>query len=189
MMTPGKVAVGTKNLFMPSPVTLVGANVNGKPNFLTVAWCSIVNNFPPMVSISLYRIRHTRAGIKENGTFSVNIPSSRQVEVTDYCGIFSGKNVDKSRVFDCFYGKLKSAPMIVSCPMNMECSLHSTHSIGTHDLYIGNIVEIYVDEDCLTDGMPDIRRIDPMVCTWKGNYWLIGEFVAKTFDAGKRYKP
>jgi flavin reductase (DIM6/NTAB) family NADH-FMN oxidoreductase RutF len=141
-----KIAIGTKNLFLPSPVTLVGALVNNKPNYLAVAWCNIVNNMPPMASISLYRIRYSRAGIEENGTFSINVPSAKQVKDTDYCGIFSGRNVDKSMVFESFYGKLKTAPMIRSCPINMECKLHSTHNIGTHDLYIGEIVEIYVDE-------------------------------------------
>jgi len=188
-MTAKKVAMGTKILFLPSPVTLIGANVNEKPNYLAAAWCNIVNNIPPMISISLYRIRYTRTGIKENGTFSVNIPSSKQVKETDYCGIFSGRSVDKSKIFDCFYGKLKTAPMIRSCPVNMECSLHSIYNIGTHDLYIGDIAEIYIDENCISDGIPDMKRIDPMVCTWKGNYWLVGEFIAKTFDAGKRYKP
>jgi flavin reductase (DIM6/NTAB) family NADH-FMN oxidoreductase RutF len=173
---------------LPSPVTLIGALVNNKPNYLAVAWCSIVNNMPPMASISLYRIRHTRAGISENGTFSINIPSAKQVKETDHCGIFSGRNMDKSKVFESFYGKLKTAPMIRSCPINMECKLHSTYNIGTHDLYIGEIVEIYIDDNCLVNGIPDIKRIEPMVCTWKGNYWRIGEFIARTFNAGKYLK-
>lgn len=183
-----KVAIGTKDLFLPSPVTLVGAIVNGKPNYLAVAWCTIVNNVPPMASISLYRIRYTRTGIKETGTFSINIPSSKQVKETDYCGIFSGRNMDKSKVFESFFGKLKTAPMIRSCPVNMECKLHSTYNIGTHDLYIGEIIEIYVDEDYLVNGIPDMKSIDPMVCTWKGSYWRIGEFIARTFNAGKDLK-
>jgi flavin reductase (DIM6/NTAB) family NADH-FMN oxidoreductase RutF len=184
----GKTAVGTKNLWLPSPVTLVGALVDGKPNYLAVAWCGIVNNIPPMASISLYHIRYTRSGISENGTFSINIPSAKQVKETDYCGIFSGRHRDKSKVFESFFGKLKTTPMIKSCPMNMECRLLSTHNIGTHDLYIGEIAEIYVDEEYLVDGVPDMKSIDPMVCTWKGSYWHVGEFIAKTFNAGKDLK-
>jgi flavin reductase (DIM6/NTAB) family NADH-FMN oxidoreductase RutF len=163
--------------------------VNGKPNYLAVAWCSIVNNMPPMASISLYHIRYTRPGIEENGTFSINIPSAAQVKETDYCGIFSGRRVDKSKIFESFFGMLKTAPMIESCPLNMECKLHSTYNIGTHDLYIGEIVEIYVDEKYLVNGMPDMKGVDPMVCTWKGNYWHVGEYIASTFNAGKDYPP
>jgi flavin reductase (DIM6/NTAB) family NADH-FMN oxidoreductase RutF len=184
----GKTAIGTKNLWLPSPVTLVGALVNNKPNYLAVAWCGIVNNMPPMASISLYHIRYTRTGISENGTFGINIPSAKQVKETDYCGIFSGRHRDKSKVFESFFGKLETAPMIRSCPINMECKLLSTHNIGTHDLYIGEIIEIYVDEEYLVDGVPDMKSIDPMVCTWKGNYWHVGEFIAKTFNAGKDLK-
>jgi flavin reductase (DIM6/NTAB) family NADH-FMN oxidoreductase RutF len=183
-----KIAIGTKNLFLPSPVTLVGTLINDRPNYLAVAWCSIVNNMPPLASISLYHIRYTRAGIKENGTFSINVPSARQVKETDYCGIFSGKHRDKSQVFESFFGRLKTAPLIRSCPINMECKLHSTFNIGTHDLYVGEIVEIYVDEEYMADGMPDMKSIDPMVCTWKGNYWHVGDVIARTFDAGKDYK-
>ncbi len=141
-----------------------------------------------MASVSLYRIRYTRSGINENRTFSINIPSANQVKEADYCGIFSGRHVDKSKVFESFYGKLKTAPMIRPCPINMECKLHSTYNIGTHDLYIGEIVEIYVDGKYLVDGVPDMKNIDPMVCTWKGNYWHVGDFIAKTFNAGKDFK-
>jgi flavin reductase (DIM6/NTAB) family NADH-FMN oxidoreductase RutF len=183
-----KVAIGTENLFLPSPVTLVGASVNGRPNYLAVAWCSIVNYKPPMASISLYRIRHTKAGIMENRTFSINVPSSDQVREADYCGIFSGRRVDKSRVFESFVGKLKTAPMIKSCPVNMECRLRSTHNVGTHDLFIGEIVEIYVDKGRVANGIPDMKSIDPMICTWKGSYWRVGERIARTFDAGKDYQ-
>lgn len=88
---------------MPAPATLVGANINGKPNFLIVAWCSCVNNIPPMVSISLKHSRYTRTSIRENDTFSVNVPSTSIVKEMDFCDIFSGKRVDKSKVFNLFY--------------------------------------------------------------------------------------
>ncbi|MEM2146315.1 MAG: flavin reductase family protein, partial [Candidatus Jordarchaeaceae archaeon] len=122
----GKKEIGAKNYFYPMPVTLVGANVNGKPNYLTVAFCGMVNLNPPLISVSLNKTHYTNQGIRENKTFSVNIPSAEMAIVTDYCGLFSGSRVDKSQIFETFYGKLKTAPMIKECPLNLECKLVKT---------------------------------------------------------------
>ena len=84
------------------PVTIVGANVEGKPNFMPIAWCSIVEHSPPMIAISASKNHYTNKGIKENGTFSINIPSIDMIEITDYIGIKSGKDIDKSELFEVF---------------------------------------------------------------------------------------
>jgi flavin reductase (DIM6/NTAB) family NADH-FMN oxidoreductase RutF len=88
--------------------------VNGKPNYITIAHVGIMD--PGTVSLSMSKAHYTNAGIKENGTFSVNIPSAKIVKETDYCGLMSGKNIDKASLFKTFYGKLKTAPMIEECP-------------------------------------------------------------------------
>ena len=103
-----KTKLGAKNLLFPMPTILVGANVNGKPNYITIAHCGIVAL--SHISISLRKGRYTSSGIKENGTFSVNIPSEEMVKETDYCGLFSGKDTDKSKLFQTFYGTLDTAP-------------------------------------------------------------------------------
>jgi flavin reductase (DIM6/NTAB) family NADH-FMN oxidoreductase RutF len=91
------------------PVVLVGANVNGKANFLALAWFMAAAHDPPKVAVALNKAHYTNQSIKQNRTFSVCMPSEDLVQATDYCGLVSGFEADKSRVFDVFYGKLKTA--------------------------------------------------------------------------------
>ncbi len=119
----GKVALGPQTLVYPMPAMLVGADVDGKPNFMAVAWGGIACSDPPMISVAIRHVRHTLKGVKQNQTFSVNIPSVEQVKETDYCGMVSGSKADKVRAcrFKVFYGKLGNAPLIEQCPVNLEC--------------------------------------------------------------------
>ncbi|MCD1295102.1 NADPH-flavin oxidoreductase [Methanocella sp. CWC-04] len=184
-----KISIGSKPLLYPLPAVLVGSNVNGKPNYMTVAWSSIVNMAPPMVSVSIGHSRHTLKGIEENNTFSVNIPSTKQIAETDYCGIVTGAGDDKSALFESFYGKLKTAPMIKDCPMNMECKVNRTIDLGSHVLVIGEIIDILVDLDCTHNGIPDITKIDPMIFSFPQNdYFQVGKHIGKAFAAGKSIK-
>jgi flavin reductase (DIM6/NTAB) family NADH-FMN oxidoreductase RutF len=173
------------------PTVLVGANVNGKPNYLAIAWCGIVGGSPPLISVALRKSRYTSEGIKANKTFSVNLPPTGLVKATDYVGINSGHKVDKSTVFKTFYGTLGNAPMIEECHLSMECKLADILDFGhSHEVFVGEIVEVYVDEDCVVDGVPAIDKIDPIIfSTGDHNYWKVGEKVAKAFSVGKDYKP
>jgi flavin reductase (DIM6/NTAB) family NADH-FMN oxidoreductase RutF len=182
-----KVTLGPKPLMYPMPTVLVGANVGGKANYMTAAWCGVACMAPPMVAVAINHVRHTLKGINENKTFSVNIPSTKQVAETDYCGIATGTRVDKSKVFRNFYGKLKTAPMIEECPVSLECKLFSALDCGSHVLVVGEIVETYADNDVAPDGMPDVKKVDPIVYS-DGKYFKVGEQVADAFSAGKAYK-
>lgn len=185
-----KIGIGAKTFLYPMPTTLVGANVKGIPNYLTIAYCGIVQRIPAMISVALNRAHHTNAGIKENRTFSVNIPSSDMVKVTDYCGIYSGRKKDKSGLFETFYGKLKTAPMIMECPLNIECKLFVVLDPGgTTEIFIGEIVEVYAGEQYLTNGLPDIKKIDPIIFSMHdNNYWKVGEHLARALNVGKDFK-
>ncbi len=141
-----KTKLGADVFLYPMPVTLVGANVGGRPNFLTVAFCGIMNPHPPIIYVALNKAHHTNAGIKENQSFSVNIPSAEMVRVTDYCGLASGRDTDKSRLFEVFYGDLGTAPMIGECPLNMECRLIQTLDFRVDEVFIGEIMQSYSDE-------------------------------------------
>ena len=103
-----KVPMGSQTLIYTMPALLIGADVEGKPNFMTVAWAGIANLKPPMLSMAIRLERHTFKGISKNRTFSVNIPGEDQAKEVDYCGIISGSRTDK--VADCgfsvFYGEL-----------------------------------------------------------------------------------
>ncbi|MHA1987789.1 MAG: flavin reductase family protein [Promethearchaeota archaeon] len=179
----------------PMPVSLIGTNVDGRPNFMALAWVNVVEYKPPLFAISSYETHHTNIGIKENGTFSINIPSEGMVEVADYAGIVSGKEIDKSELFEVFYGDLKTAPMITHAPINMECEVLKTIATkelaGTekgHEIFIGKVINAYVDDYYITNEIPDISKIKPFVYSIDNNYWKIGEHLGKAFSIGKNYK-
>ena len=178
------------NVLYPTPTTIVGAMVDEKPNFLTIAHIGIVNHAKPfLISLSLGKAHYTNAGIKENKSLSVNIPSEDLVVETDYVGIVSGKKTDKSGVFEIFYGELESAPMIKTCPLNMECKLYDTYDTPTHDLFIGEIVQTYADEAVLTDGKVDITKVKPLLFDMSSiKYWSLGDAVANCWNVGKQLK-
>jgi flavin reductase (DIM6/NTAB) family NADH-FMN oxidoreductase RutF len=182
-----KVQLGPQPFMSVMPTVLVGANVNGKPNFMTAAWVTVACMSPPMVCVAINHARNTALGVEANGAFSLNIPSTKQVVETDYCGITTGSRVDKSKIFDVFYGKLVTAPMISEFPVNIECSVFKEVDCGSHILYIAAVTEIYVNKDCMSDGGPDIQKIDPIIYSG-GNYWQMGKQVAKAFSVGKNYK-
>ena len=179
-----------KNYLFPMPTVLVGATVDGKPNFLTVAYCGIVNITPPTISVALNKAHYTNQGVRANGTFSVNIPSAAMAEATDYCGLHSGNQVDKSRVFEVFYGKLKTAPLIKTAPVNLECKLLHTLFLDPDELFIGEIVAAYANDDCLHDDSLEIKKIDPLIfSTSDKSYYRVGEKLGKAWSIGKNFKP
>ncbi|HVP95503.1 MAG TPA: flavin reductase family protein [Methanoregulaceae archaeon] len=182
-----KITVGPMPFMSVMPALLVGANVHGKPNYMTAAWSTVACMAPPMVCVAINRARYTAQGIEENKTFSLNIPSETLVVETDHCGLVSGSQEDKSGVFRSFYGNLKTAPMAEECPVSIECTLFKSVECGSHVLHIGKIVEIHADASCLTDGKPDIEKIRPIVYAHY-TYFSVGKEVEKAFSAGKKYK-
>jgi flavin reductase (DIM6/NTAB) family NADH-FMN oxidoreductase RutF len=182
-----KATLGAKNCLYPMPTTLVGANVNGKPNYITIAHVGIMDL--GSVSLGMGKVHYTNEGIKENGTFSVNIPPARMVKETDYCGLVSGKKTNKAGLFETFYGKLKTAPMIEACPINMECKLIRTVDFPKHDIFVGEIVETYCDEHCLTEGVVDFSKVEPILFVMNDrSYRRLGERFAKAWHIGKELK-
>jgi flavin reductase (DIM6/NTAB) family NADH-FMN oxidoreductase RutF len=185
-----KKKLGGINVLYPTVTTLAGAMVHGKPNFNTIAHVGIMNHaIPYCISLSMAKIHYTNIGIKENKTFSVNIPSEKLVAKTDYCGIVSGKKRDKSTVFEIFYGELETAPMIKECPISMECKLYDSIDLATHDVFIGEIVETYVDESVLTNGAVDIAKVKPLLFDMSSKkYWSLGTVIANCWNVGKEIK-
>ncbi len=185
-----KAKQGPGSFLFPMPVVLVGADVKGKANFLTIAYVGIVNHTPPMIEVALRKNRFTSEGIKQNGTFSVNAASAAMVEATDYCGIYSGAKVDKSQLFEVFYGELGTAPMIEESPFNLECRLAQVLDLGgSHEVFIGQIMESYSSEDYLSDGRPDMDKIQPIVYDGASlSYWTLRDRLARAFQIGKDYR-
>ena len=185
-----KKKLGGINVLYPTPTVLVGAMVDGKPNFITIAHIGIVNHAAPhLISLSMGKSHYTNSGIRENKIFSVNIPSENLVAETDYVGLVSGKKTDKSGLFEIYYGELEKAPMIKECPVNMECRLYDTYDTPTHDLFIGEIVETYADESVLTEGKVDLAKLKPLLFDMSSvKYWSVGEVVAGCWNVGKQFK-
>lgn len=184
-----KRLLGPQTLLYPLPALLVGANVDGKPNFMAAAWSGIANSEPPMLSVALNHRRHTLKGVKQNYTFSVNVPSVDLAPEMDYCGMASGSRVDKVEVcrFKVFYGKLGSAPLIEQCPVNIECRVAHLLDLGSHCLVIGRIEEVHISEDCLTNDRPDVNKIKPIIYLREPakQYLDFGRIIGKSGALGK----
>lgn len=180
-----KIKIDFGKCIFPAPVILAGATVAEKPNYLAVACVAVLSQLPPVISIALYKGHYTVAGIEENKTFSVNIPSLDMVRKTDYCGMVSGHRTDKSLLFESFYGELKTAPMIRECPLNIECQVDHVMESGNNLIFIAEVVAAYADDSVLTDGAPDIQKIDPLVL-FKTDYRALrlGFVIAQAYRAG-----
>ena len=181
-----KQQIGT-NFFIPMPVVLVGSQVEGRANFMTVGWISRANSNPPMIVCGINSNHYTAGGINETKTFSVNIPSGDMLERIDYCGLVSGKKVDKSGVFEVFYGSLLTAPMIRECPVTLECRLVQSVVLPTNTLFIGEIVGAFADGNVISNNKPDFPSINPLFLTMPDNrYWTLGQHAGDAWSAGKK---
>ncbi|MFX1591310.1 MAG: flavin reductase family protein [Promethearchaeota archaeon] len=168
------------NLLSPLPVILVGANVRGKPNYMVIGY-SCPFDFGKYIFFSLSKKRYTTIGIHENNTFSVNIPSENLMEKTHICGSRSGRDIDKGKLFDTYYGELKTAPMIRECPINIECEIHEILDYDRNEGIIGRVVKSYVNHQYTIEEDGEInldwRKIHPIIWATGGdfNYYKLGE--------------
>ena len=182
-----KEKLGPKLSMYPSLTTLVGAKVDGRPNFLPIAHVGIADM--STLTLGINRAHYTNKGIKENKTFSVNIPSESLVKKTDYCGLVSGKRVDKSGLFKVFYGELGNAPMIEECAVNMECKLIQTVDMPEHELFIGKVVQTYASKEYMTGKAVDITKVKPLLFNmWDRGYYQLGPKLADAWSVGKEMK-
>jgi len=185
-----KIKFEQKNLFcLPWTQTILGTHLNGKVNFMALDWLTRVNFKPAMLGICVNKINASCGAIIDTGEFSVNLPSSDMIEITDYTGLVSGKRTDKSDLFEVYYGELKSAPLIKNCPLSIECKVNQTVDLPTNAFFIAEIINIYTEETYLTDGKPDIEKMKPFLLTMPDNrFWSIGECLGHAWHEGKKIK-
>ena len=175
----------------PTPVVLVGTyDENGRPNIATLAWVGVCCSEPPSVQISLRKSRHTHKAILERRAFSVNVPSAQYVAETDYCGIASGKNADKfeTAALTPIRGELLEVPLVAEFPISMECRLTHTLELGSHDLFVGEILACWADETAIREGNRlDASAIRPLAYMpeFGSQYHELGRALGAGFNAGK----
>jgi flavin reductase (DIM6/NTAB) family NADH-FMN oxidoreductase RutF len=179
--------VKLKNMpFGPFPAVLVGANVDGKPNYATLGACGVVS-MEPVLYVSLKETHYTSKGIRETEYFSVNIPSADLVQKTDYCGVVSGHTTDKSNVFTSFYDEASTAPMVRECPVNYLCKVIKTLPIFGFEMFFGEMVATYVSGECLTDGRLDPQKVNPLMMMYP-NYLGSGRAIGSVYKEGAAYR-
>ena len=165
-------------LLNPVPVVLVTcADKNGNKNVFTVAWAGTINTKPPMLSISVRKSRHSYQMIKETGEFVVNLTNESLAFATDYCGVKSGKDIDKFKETNLTPLKAQnvSAPIIKECPVNLECKVEKIVELGSHDMFIANIVASHVDDNLVDEeGKLNLDKAN-LICYSHGEYWSLSK--------------
>jgi flavin reductase (DIM6/NTAB) family NADH-FMN oxidoreductase RutF len=145
-----------------------------KPNIITISWIGIVNSKPPMLSISVTPQRFSYDIIRQSGEFVVNLTSERNLTETDFCGNRSGRDVDKFKELNLtpVPGNIVSVPYIKECPINLECKIVQSTILGSHEMFVAEIVAVHIDPDMLdSDGRPDIDKLKPLTyCTVAREY-------------------
>ncbi len=186
-----KKDLGPMNALYPSLTTIVGAVMDGRPNFLAVAHVGIMNHGTPQyLTFGINKSHYTNSGIVKHGEFSVNIPGEALMERTDYVGLVSGKNTDKSSVFTLFKGQLEHAPLIAECPVAMECRLHQVLDFTTHEIFVGEVVKTWADEAVLTPkGKIDPAKVRPLLFDMGTlSYYGLGQVLGGCWNVGKKFK-
>ena len=174
-----KTDIGISTILNPVPVVMVStANREGKSNICTVAWAGTVNSEPPMVSVSIRKSRLTHDYIDETGEFVINLVNKAIAKTCDYCGVKSGRDEDKFKTCGLtkIPGKnLDHAVSIKEAPVNISCRVKSCTELGSHDMYVAEIVGITADSYLLDDSGRLCLDKAKLVTYNHGEYFLVGE--------------
>jgi flavin reductase (DIM6/NTAB) family NADH-FMN oxidoreductase RutF len=171
-----KVTLKPTTMLIPLPAVMVSCQAKGhRPNIITISWIGIVNSEPPMLSISVNPRRFSHAILKKAGEFVVNLTSEDNLKAADFCGSRSGRDHDKFEELKLtpLPGSVVSVPLIKECPINMECQVRKSSLLGSHEMFIAEIVALHINRDLLDkNGHPDIAKLRPLVyCPVAREYW------------------
>jgi len=162
-----KIQLEPQTILMPLPAVMVSCQAEGyKPNIITISWIGVVNSEPPMLSISIQPKRYSYDIVKKSGEFVVNLTSETLLKETDFCGNRSGREYDKFEKLNLtpIPAKVVSAPLIKECPINLECKVRQSHLLGTHEMFIAEIVAVHIDKGILdAHNRPIIDLLKPLV--------------------------
>ena len=178
------------NMLYPLPVVMVSvADKNGKNNIITIAWAGTICTNPPMVSISVRPERYSYEILKETGEFVINLTTKDLAFATDYCGVKSGRDVDKFKEMKLTAQPAEhvKAPLIGESPVNIECRVTQILPLGSHDLFLAEVLAIHADEKYMDEKHKfHLERAEPIVYS-HGSYLSCGEQLG-TFGYSVRKK-
>jgi len=186
-----KKSIGAKTIVYPTPVFVVGTyDKMDQPNVMTAAWGGICCSNPPCVTVSLRKARYTYGNIMEQKAYTISIPPHNYVKEADYFGIVSGRNTDKFATAGLtpVRSDLVNAPYVKEFPLVLECKLLHTFEIGSHTQFIGEIINVKVDESVLGEkGQTDVEKIRPVIFAPESNgYYEVGKYLGQAFSIGKK---
>jgi len=178
----GKVTLETSALLVPTPVVLLSSvGETGTPNVMGVSWTGVACGTPPMVSVAIRPERVSYRLIRETGEFVLNIPPALLIRAVDFCGLVSGQERDKfaeARLTPMAGLKVR-APLIRECPVNLECVVRHSLVLGSHVLFVAEVVALHADEEVVEEGAVIVGRVAPLVYDpFNGDYWSLKEVVA-----------
>ncbi|MDR2340489.1 MAG: flavin reductase family protein [Deltaproteobacteria bacterium] len=183
-----KTSLGPKTIAFPLPAYLVGSyDANLNPNIMTAAWGGILCSDPPLLGVSVRPTRMSHDGILNHRAFTVSFPSVQLALQTDFAGLTSGRQVNKFARSGLTPVKspLVDAPYVEQAPVIAELRLFKTVELGTHTLFVGQIMDVKADPEVLAeDGSLDIHKVNPLVYDGAG-YYKVGDFVGQAFSIGK----
>lgn len=166
------------NMVYPLPAVMVSVrDLKGKDNIITVAWTGTICTNPPMAYISVRPERHSYNMLKESGSFVINLTTRDLVWATDYCGVTSGRDVDKFE--KCHLTREEAtqidAPMIKESPVNIECKVRKIEELGSHHLFLADVVAVHADEAYMDEtGRFMLEKANPIAYS-HGKYYELGE--------------
>lgn len=175
-----KIAWKPGTLLYPVPSVLVSCGTMEHPNVLTIAWTGIVCSDPAMTYISLRPSRYSYDLIKESGEYGINLVPSSLVRAADYCGVRSGRDVDKFKQMGLVAeeAKMISSPLIAQSPISLECRVEQVLSLGSHDMFLSRIVSVDVREDLVDETGLHLERAE-LVAYAHGHYYALGRHLGK----------
>lgn len=177
-------------LIAPIPAVMVSLGDMESSNIITVAWCGITNTQPPKTYISVRPSRHSYEILKQRREFVINLTPATLAKKADFCGIYTGKKVDKFE--KCALTKERasvvSAPMIGECPISIECKVSDIIPLGSHDMFLADIVAVNVEKGLIDNGKLCINRAH--LCAFAhGEYYKLGERIGRFgFSVKKKNK-
>lgn len=177
--TNAKECIKPSTFLNPVPVVMATCGTMEKSNIITLAWAGTINSEPPMLSISIRKERFSHDIIKESGVFGVNLVSKKLINKCDYCGVKSGRDIDKFKELSLtkFEGETTGVPLIKESPASLECKVRQIIELGTHDLFIADIVNVHVSKELFDEkGAIDMKKAD-LVAYNHGEYYALGEYL------------